>query len=104
LRQAGIYYYCARYYGPGKGRFVERDPLEYLDGMNDYAYVHSNPINLSGPSGLLKESTIAELERWLKDKGITLTEDQRRPSFLAGCLTVRMGALPKSSTTPAATC
>jgi RHS repeat-associated protein len=32
-----IYYYRARYYDPEQGRFIGRDPLEYVDGMSLYA-------------------------------------------------------------------
>jgi len=47
----GLYYYRARYYHPGRGRFIQRDPLGYFDGMNLYEYVISNPINFADPTG-----------------------------------------------------
>jgi RHS repeat-associated protein len=50
--ETGIYYYRARYYDTGKGRFLQRDPREYEDGMNLYEYVQSKPVKLLDPSGL----------------------------------------------------
>jgi RHS repeat-associated protein len=50
--ETGLYFYRARYYDPGKGRFLQRDPREYKDGMNLYEYVYSRPVNLLDPQGL----------------------------------------------------
>ena len=37
-----IMYYRARYYDTETGRFIQRDMLEYIDGMNLYEYTKSN--------------------------------------------------------------
>lgn len=50
--ETGLYFYRARYHDPIKGRFLQRDPLRYMDGMNLYEYVKGNPINLVDPNGL----------------------------------------------------
>jgi RHS repeat-associated protein len=68
--EAGLYYYRARYYHPGIGRFMSVDPLgtvldvgfnginffipsqQYIDGMNLYAYVGNCPITRTDPFGL----------------------------------------------------
>ena len=50
--ETGFYYYRARYYAPERGRFVQRDPLGYADGMGVYVYVNGNPINMLDPFGL----------------------------------------------------
>ncbi len=51
--ETGLYYYRARYYDPGVGRFIERDPISFAGGdVNLYGYVQNNPINLTDPSGL----------------------------------------------------
>ena len=50
--ESGIYFYRARYYDPAKGRFIQRDPLDYVDGPNLYEYVRSEPTRLTDPTGL----------------------------------------------------
>ncbi|MDE2234618.1 MAG: RHS repeat-associated core domain-containing protein, partial [Gammaproteobacteria bacterium] len=48
----GLYYYRARYYSPGYGRFISEDPLGLGAGVNEYDYVFSDPMNLIDPLGL----------------------------------------------------
>jgi RHS repeat-associated protein len=47
---AGLYYFNARWYDPGTGRFITEDPIRY--GVAWYAYVANNPISYIDPSGL----------------------------------------------------
>jgi len=47
--ETGLYFYRARYYDCVKGRFLQRDPLWYV---NPYEYGSSNPVNRYDPSGL----------------------------------------------------
>jgi|GEM_PF-924223 RHS repeat-associated protein len=49
---SGLYYYRARMYAPGWGRFLQPDPAGYLAGTNLYAYVNDDPLNLVDPYGL----------------------------------------------------
>ena len=42
-QECGNYYYRARVYSPSLGRFLQTDPLGYVDGLNLYAYVGNNP-------------------------------------------------------------
>ncbi|MBA8890008.1 RHS repeat-associated protein, partial [Dokdonella fugitiva] len=49
---AGLYYYRARYYSPGMGRFTQADPLGFIDGPDVYAYVGGRPLQSSDPMGL----------------------------------------------------
>ena len=49
--QIGLYYYRNRFYDPRSGRFISRDPLGYVDGMNLYEYVQSSPPNNVDPLG-----------------------------------------------------
>lgn len=50
--ESGLYFYKARYYSPLLGRFVQRDPLGFVDGMSLYEYAVSNPINHTDQFGL----------------------------------------------------
>lgn len=50
--EAGLYDYRARFYDCVKGRFSQRDPLGYVDGMNLYEYALSAPVSYLDPSGL----------------------------------------------------
>jgi len=50
--ETGLYYYRARHYSPTLGRFLETDPLGYVDSMNLFAYVVNNPWNIVDPMGL----------------------------------------------------
>jgi|GEM_PF-948487 len=49
--KAGIYYYRARCYHPGLGRFLNPDPKGFIDGMNLYEYAMSNPLRYTDPRG-----------------------------------------------------
>ncbi len=52
LAELGLYYYKARMYSPGMGRFLQTDPIGYGDGLNWYDYVGGDPVNRTDPSGL----------------------------------------------------
>ncbi|WLG47333.1 RHS repeat-associated core domain-containing protein [Pseudomonas sp. FP1740] len=48
----GVYYYRARYYSPGFGRFISGDPIGLAGGINAYGYVGGNPLSFVDPRGL----------------------------------------------------
>jgi RHS repeat-associated protein len=50
--EIGLYYYRARYYDPGRGRFISEDPTGQNGGLNFYRYVEDNPVNFVDPFGL----------------------------------------------------
>ena len=55
-----------RYYDPGAGRFLNRDPEGMEGGINLYAYCTNNPVNKSDPSGLnaVTMFTPEQLKEW----------------------------------------
>ena len=54
---SGLYYYRARYYDPGLGRFISRDPVL---NPNPYVYANNDPTNASDPSGA--DSSFIEID------------------------------------------
>jgi RHS repeat-associated protein len=55
-----IQYNRARHYDPQHGRWLQRDPAEYVDGMNQYEYLGSQPTVLLDPLGLRDADTHEE--------------------------------------------
>ncbi|GEM_PF-2728834 len=60
LDGTGLYYYGARYYDPGIGRFISADTIVQSPAnpqtMNRYAYVTNNPLRYIDPSGMVSFS------------------------------------------------
>ena len=49
--ETGLLCLTHRYYDPGTGKFINRDPIGYQGGINLYGFVGNNPVNYSDPSG-----------------------------------------------------
>ncbi len=64
--ETGLYYFRARYYHPELGRFLQNDPLGYLDSMNMYQVFNQNPVNFVDPMGLSSD--------WPSRSGFTFGE------------------------------
>jgi hypothetical protein len=59
-------------YHPGQGRWMQREPGGYLDGMSLYQYVKSRPAFYVDPTGWQatqpeERPTVEEIERWVSD-------------------------------------
>jgi RHS repeat-associated protein len=52
----GLYYFRARHYSPGIGRFLQTDPIGRKGGINLYAYVGNDPLNLVDATGRSADS------------------------------------------------
>ncbi|UBF30104.1 hypothetical protein K9N68_38650 (plasmid) [Kovacikia minuta CCNUW1] len=53
--ETGLYYYRARYYDAGVGRFIGQDPTGFEAGdVNLYRYVGNDPVRSTDPSGEFK--------------------------------------------------
>jgi RHS repeat-associated protein len=50
--ETSLYFYRARYYDPGVGRFMNEDPADFGTGTNFYNYAANNPTVLIDPFGL----------------------------------------------------
>lgn len=79
--ETGLYYYRARNYDPRIGRFLQRDPKGYAEGMNLYGYVGNNPLNLIDPMGMGGEppSTILRTGRRRRDVVIRSLQEREAP-------------------------
>lgn len=55
--ESGLWYYRNRMYSAELGRFLQRDPAGYVDGLNLYAYVLNNPLRYTDPNGLAVKAT-----------------------------------------------
>jgi len=51
IASLGLDYHGKRYYDPGSGRYISRDPLGFNDSVNNYLFVNNNPINLIDHEG-----------------------------------------------------
>lgn len=58
--ETATYYYRSRTLKPNIGRFLQKDSLMYIDGLNDYSYVTNNPIIYVDPYGLCKNYSEAQ--------------------------------------------
>ena len=52
--ESGTYYYRARSMHPNVGRFMQKDPLQYIDGLGDYSYVNNSVVLWCDVFGLAK--------------------------------------------------
>ena len=56
--ETGLYFFRTRTLRPTVGRFMQHDPLLYVDGYNLYKYVFDNPLKYFDPYGNIATSTV----------------------------------------------
>ena len=54
-QETGLYYYRARYYDAGTGRFLQKDPIGIQGGINLYRYANNSPLTVRDSTGLAPE-------------------------------------------------
>jgi RHS repeat-associated protein len=59
-----LYYAPSRYYNPVVARWMTRDPLGMVDGVNVYGYVGANPVNATDPLGLTWAGALCRATVW----------------------------------------
>ena len=86
----GLYFMRARYYDPQVGRFINKDPIGYLGGMNLYAYAENDPVSLTDPLGFMS----------LWDRFVATMEKERQKSEALAkaieedCVEITYGVIP----------
>ncbi len=61
--ETGLVYLRHRYYDPRMGRFLQRDPMGYVDGFNLYEFAGGSPVNWGDPLGLQRDNAMCLLQQ-----------------------------------------
>ena len=92
-----VQYNRARHYCPMHGRWLQRDPAGYVDGMSLYEYVKSRPSFLFDPTGSFAEQDwIANASPTVEPNGgpfILVSRDVQLPTGSAGWPSLILGVL-----------
>jgi RHS repeat-associated protein len=77
--ETGLVYFRQRMYSPEQGRFVSRDPLLYVDGLELHEALEGNPENMLDPMGLddaSKQEQLNEIVSWMLQILQTTSEEE----------------------------
>jgi RHS repeat-associated protein len=80
----GLIHYRARYYHPGIGRFVSRDPLGLSAGINPYAYAEGNPVLFNDPDGLMAALAWNSASSYVSQNGTRILDGTQTVLDVAG--------------------
>jgi RHS repeat-associated protein len=90
--ETGLVLCTHRYYDPGAGRWLTRDPISYKGGMNLYSYAGGNPVNNVDPSGYDPREALDEIYKHREDI-ISIAQMYRiQPQLLAGIVYAEVNA------------
>ena len=100
--ETGLFHICYRMYHVQMGTWTSRDPLGYADGMSQYEYIMSGPIDGSDPRGLQECSVTVyagnnyNVGKMLKDKYPEDTIPKNQFIAPVGCGIIDSDNTPKS--------
>lgn len=88
--ETGLVYFGRRYYEPQTGRWITPDPLGFEDGLNQYAYVHNNPLAYVDPDGqfafLLLPLAISMVADYVLPSAVVMLQEYTGCAMAAGLL------------------
>ena len=105
--ETGLLCLTHRYYDPGIGRFINRDPIDYAGGINLYGYAGNNPVNEMDPSGLRPlnkndKDHLSHIYKFFSDKNVIDTSvTLAKINAAVGAVKTYIGTLPTGSSDPA---
>jgi RHS repeat-associated protein/uncharacterized repeat protein (TIGR02543 family) len=83
--ETGLHYNYFRDYDPSTGRYSESDPIGLNGGINTYAYVGGNPVNLIDPTGLTEEQIAEMLDLAIRTQKDLNVPDEISASYIFNC-------------------
>lgn len=92
--ETGLYHYRRRAYDPATGRFLQRDPLGYVDGPSLYTYVSGRPTLCSDPLGLQGERKLTPEQERTQSNIATMLEVLRQLGPSGKILAGMFGSVP----------
>jgi len=104
--ETGLVLMGHRYYSPGTGRFLTRDPKGYGGGINLYGFTGNNPVNESDADGLRPlnkndKDHLSHIYKFFSDKNVVDTSvTLTKLNAAVGAVKTYIGTLPTGSSDP----